>query len=104
MNEFSHIYHLLGNPNECLGITLLNTISRNIVPINYIKIVYVEVLKLYIIHTCSAQSFIPVKSLNILNSHIGTCKGHAVAQWLRHCATNRKVAGSIPVGVTGIFH
>jgi hypothetical protein len=27
-----------------------------------------------------------------------------VAQWLRHCATNRKVAGSIPDGVTGIFH
>jgi hypothetical protein len=23
--------------------------------------------------------------------------------WLRHCATNRKVAGSIPDGVTGIF-
>jgi hypothetical protein len=30
--------------------------------------------------------------------------GHAVAQWLRHCATNRKVAGSIPNGVIGIFH
>jgi hypothetical protein len=28
----------------------------------------------------------------------------AVAQWLRHCATNRKVAGSIPDGVIGIFH
>jgi len=28
----------------------------------------------------------------------------AVAQWLRCCATNRKVAGSIPAGVTGIFH
>ena len=27
----------------------------------------------------------------------------AVAQWLRCCATNRKVAGSIPAGVTGIF-
>jgi len=27
----------------------------------------------------------------------------AVAQWLRRCATNRKVAGSIPTGVTGIF-
>ena len=27
----------------------------------------------------------------------------AVAQWLRRCATNRKVAGSIPVGVIGIF-
>jgi hypothetical protein len=24
--------------------------------------------------------------------------------WLRHCATSRKVTGSIPDGVTGIFH
>ena len=24
--------------------------------------------------------------------------------WLRHCATSRKVVGSIPDGVTGIFH
>ena len=24
--------------------------------------------------------------------------------WLRHCATSQKVAGSIPVGVIGIFH
>ena len=30
--------------------------------------------------------------------------GTAVAQWLRWCATNRKVAGSIPAGVIGIFH
>ena len=30
--------------------------------------------------------------------------GTAVAQWLRRCATNRTVAGSIPDGVTGIFH
>jgi hypothetical protein len=30
--------------------------------------------------------------------------GHTVAWWLRHCATNRKVAGSIPDGVTGFFH
>ena len=28
----------------------------------------------------------------------------AVAQWLRCCATNRKVTGSIPDDVTGIFH
>jgi len=27
-----------------------------------------------------------------------------VAQWLRHCATNRKVAGSIPDGAIEIFH
>jgi len=24
--------------------------------------------------------------------------------WLRYCDTSRKVAGSIPDGVTGIFH
>jgi hypothetical protein len=31
-------------------------------------------------------------------------RGHAVAQWLRHCASNRKVAGSIPDGAIEIFH
>ena len=29
--------------------------------------------------------------------------GTAVAQWLRRCATNRKVAGSIPAVVSGFF-
>jgi len=28
----------------------------------------------------------------------------ALAEWLRRCATNRKVAGSIPDGVIGIFN
>jgi len=27
----------------------------------------------------------------------------ALAQWLRCCATNRKVAGSVPAGVIGFF-
>jgi hypothetical protein len=42
----------------------------------------------------------------ILNLHQYTIhvRGHALAQWLRYCAANRKVAGSIPNGVTGIFH
>ena len=30
-------------------------------------------------------------------------RGTAVAQWLRCCATNRKVAGSIPADVSGFF-
>ena len=30
--------------------------------------------------------------------------GTAVAQWLKYCTTNRKVAGSIPDGVIGILH
>jgi len=29
--------------------------------------------------------------------------GTAVAQWLKRCATIRKVAGSIPAGVSGLF-
>jgi len=28
----------------------------------------------------------------------------ALAQWLRRCATNQKVAGSIPDGLIEIFH
>ena len=31
-------------------------------------------------------------------------QGAAVAQWLRYCASNRKVAGSIPDVFIGIFH
>ena len=38
------------------------------------------------------------------NKTNGHFLGTAVAQWLRCCATNRKVAGSIPAGVIGIFH
>ena len=30
--------------------------------------------------------------------------GTGLRSWLRHCATSRKVVGSIPDGVTGIFH
>ena len=37
----------------------------------------------------------------ILSFHIR--RETAVAQWLRCCVTNRKVAGSIPAGVSGIF-
>ena len=33
--------------------------------------------------------------------HMG---GAAIAQGLRCCAKNRKVAGSIPAGVIGTFH
>jgi len=42
-----------------------------------------------------------------LRSHLTrlhTCiRGTAVAQWLSCCAKNRKVAGSIPAAVSGIF-
>ena len=41
----------------------------------------------------------PVHRLREDYLHLGT----AVAQWLRCCATNRKVAGSIPAGVSRFF-
>ena len=41
--------------------------------------------------------------ISLHNTHIHYVAGTAVAQWLRCCATNRKVAGSIPAGVTGFF-
>ena len=42
--------------------------------------------------------------VRILQKPRNHCKilGTAVAQWLRCCATNRKVAGSIPAGVIDI--
>ena len=36
--------------------------------------------------------------------HTGDRKGTRRRSWLRHCATSRKGAGSIPGGVIGIFH
>jgi hypothetical protein len=40
----------------------------------------------------------------LLNSSGYTMALTAVAQWLRYCSTNSKVAGSIPESVIGIFH
>jgi hypothetical protein len=45
--------------------------------------------------------------LHFLNSfpHHHIClRGTLWCSWLRHCATSRKVTGSIPDGVDGIFH
>jgi hypothetical protein len=37
---------------------------------------------------------------------ISQCNAFSIltAYYLRHCATNGKLAGSIPIGVIGIFH
>jgi hypothetical protein len=50
--------------------------------------------------TGNRENFI-IRSIMICTPHP---LGHAVAQWLRYCATNRKVAALNPDGVTGIFH
>ena len=45
-------------------------------------------------------SIVTLDDFKTVLQHMGT----AVAQWLRCCATNRKVGCSIPAGVIGIFH
>ena len=39
-----------------------------------------------------------------LNQYHCTIGGTRWRSWLRHCTTSRKDAGSIPDGVTRIFH
>jgi len=64
MYEFSHTNQSPGNPNECLGITLLIPFQGTLLPSMKLRV--------YVIRTCSAQCVITVTLLNILNSHIGT--------------------------------
>jgi hypothetical protein len=54
------------------------------------------VVTLWVVYTVSER----VKNMKVQYYELGT----TVAQWLRCCATSRKVAGSIPDGVIGIFH
>jgi len=49
---------------------------------------------------CVWMRLVTTSDSNRYSYHIGT----AIAQCLRCCATNRKVAVSIPTGVSGIFH
>jgi hypothetical protein len=49
--------------------------------------------------------FMTLYQLLILSSvRYDTVGGTRCRSWLRHCATSRKVAGSIPDDIIGIFH
>jgi hypothetical protein len=69
------------------------------------KHVWVECRK--ILHHNKVYNFCLIIKINTkqLNYHFNKIQTmdprHAVAQWLRHCASNRKVAGSILDGVIG---
>ena len=73
----------------------------------YIFIQQIQVLNilnmLYTLHFFSSKYSL-FHNANLFGSCIIHILGTAVAQCLRCCATNRKIAGSIPAGVTGIFH
>ena len=56
--------------------------------------------KIYEQHCERENRSFQIKIINFVPIYMGT----AVAQWLRSCATNREVAGSIPDNVIAIFY
>ena len=50
------------------------------------------------------QSTVLTKVLSLFRPFPMCARGTRWRNWLRHCATSRKVAGWIPSCVTGIFH
>jgi len=61
---------------------------------------------LFTVFSLSSFTICPIR-LILCNFYLWTtspCLGTTGVQWLRRCATNQKVAGSIPDSVIGIFH
>jgi len=54
--------------------------------------------------TPSYRGKVYVTDINSFTSYTDSSRGTAVAQWLKCCASNRKVSGSIPAGVSGLFN
>jgi len=81
-----------------------NGFQLNLVPTVYIKTC--QAIWYSTVHlstaTCISKNITP--NFIILFFQVRLILGTAVAQWLRCCTTNRKVAGSIPAGVIGIFY
>jgi len=78
--NISRYFHLLPGVEQIAGLYLRS-------PIRHLRCDAQLILYCLVVNTCT------VKWLDT-----------AVAQWLRCCGTNRKVAGSIPGGFFGIFH
>jgi len=93
MHNSNYVYPLVRDASKkCLCI--LATECINVFVIDYYpKTVTLSVCALY------AQC-VRSGTRNIFVFHAS----EGLAQWLRCCATNRTVVGSIPAGVIGIFH
>jgi hypothetical protein len=61
-------------------------------------------LKQTIVSAFSVKLLFCSSEFILLFKHSPLRQGTALAQWLSYCVTNKKVAGSIPDGVIGIFH
>ena len=95
--------HILHGTNSCssLHLTLCSTFEPQ-TKILHPLVFHITTLKLIL--TLLHSPFWGTRLHFGLFHTLCRIQGTAVAHWLRCCATNRKVAGSIPDGVTGIFH
>jgi hypothetical protein len=69
---------------------------RQISLLDYLGGAITYIVKVFEISTSKYKKFAYCTSI--------LCGPLMVAQWLRYCVTNRKVVGSLPDGVLGIFH
>jgi hypothetical protein len=89
--------HTHGNSDE-------NSTTRIQVTDRYIKLLGYSLLPIVPI-TCTPHMYLTHILYPVyLSKYKMACGGTRWPSWLRHCATNRKVAGSIPNGVIRIFH
>ena len=73
-----------------------------------IRFLFIIIIIIIIIHSHLYAGYLQLHTSNKLVASIldvaPTMEGDTRwRSWLRHCATSRKVAGSIPHGVIGIF-
>jgi len=80
--------------------------GRSSVWLFFVATVHVGAWRRKIKHSSRTTAFLPhTASPDPENTNmLLVMEGNTVAQWLRCCATNWKVAGSIPAGVIGIFY
>ena len=79
--------------SECVSVAVVIQVCKAHAP-RYMMMCGPSGCKVFFHLSRKRQDFREKKLLNV----------KCVAQWLRCCATNRKVAGSIPAGVSGIFN
>ena len=76
-------------------IRILNLLVETCFKSGHLNVFWFTQTKCTSYFTCRSDTYLSIwKQKNLTRRH----------SWLRHCATRRKVAGSIPDGVTGIFH
>ena len=92
---------VLGTKRECF--LLSNLPQSDILYTVFLHVPIISGTALWRLHTPVIRISIGshVHTLNVAFKNTG---GTQWRSWLRHCGTIRKVAGSIPDGVTGILH